>query len=207
MGKRGPKPRPSSERRGSPTGVRLPTELRQRLEVAAKKEDRSLSREIEHRLQASFGEDPKFEQLFGSFKTYWLFQQMSEAILLIENQTAKRWWKDRFTFDQMKSAIETGLEIFRPKGRSTVPKRMLREINQLPVAARVEPAKVGCEAMLIKFWSLDGLADQEADNPPRGYKILGKSHDKHAARFLGNDLVLDPMKALTKLKRHGARRP
>ncbi len=206
MGKRGPKPKSPSERRGSPTGVRLPSILRRRLEVAAKKENMSLSREIERRLQGSFGEDPKFAQLFGSFKTYWLFQQMAKAILSIENQTGKRWWQDRFTFDQMKSAIDTGLKLFRPKGRSTIPKRMLQEAERLPAFARIDPAEVGREAMLIMFWSLRGLADQEAGNPPKGYKIPGGAYDKQAAAILGNDFALDPVKALTNLRQRRARR-
>jgi hypothetical protein len=103
--------------------------------------------------------------------------------------------------DQATSAVDIAPETFRPTGRTVVPKHMLEQAKQLPPHARIAPNKIGRQAMLINFWSLTELANQEAGVLQNGYTVLGEPEDIHAATLLGNDLVSDPMRALTKLKR------
>src|SRR5437773_51710 len=106
MGKRGPAPKPQSQRKERPTGVRLRSELRVRLEKAAAQNGVTLSREIEARLALSFEQTQKMHEMFGDQKTFRLMQQIATAVGMIQEQTKEKWWEDRFTFDLVQDAIE-----------------------------------------------------------------------------------------------------
>ena len=104
-GKRGPRPRgPYVDKRRTLT-TRITNETRERLDAAAKATDRSLSQEIEFRLEHSFLQDDADERVreavlegiydsFGEKKTFEIMRLMASMIQMVEQSTGKSWLKD-----------------------------------------------------------------------------------------------------------------
>jgi hypothetical protein len=100
-------------------------DLRRRLEEASAAHDPSLSlsQEIDRRLRLSFDSvEEKIVERFGGSDTYQLLRALSEQIKAIEKQTGRRWWRDRYTFDECQAMITENLRRLRPTGRRIVPK-------------------------------------------------------------------------------------
>ena len=70
--------------------MKVPQDLRSRLEKAAKKSGRSLTSEVGYRVERGFD----YEKLFGSEYTQILIRLIADAITLIERNTGKRWNED-----------------------------------------------------------------------------------------------------------------
>lgn len=121
MGRRGPKPKPPAERKMSrPVGVRLPLELSQRLEAAAKERNVNLSREIQDRLEESFR--------YGGWATTGLLLRIADGIAELERNHGARWWDSRFTFDECVAFINDFMNDWKPRGKSIRPKKRARDI-------------------------------------------------------------------------------
>ena len=65
--------------------LRLPPELKEKLENAAKESGRSKNAEAVYRLEKSFGEEPNIATIDKTFT----FQEMKEILERIEQQTKK----------------------------------------------------------------------------------------------------------------------
>jgi hypothetical protein len=192
MGRRGPQPRPTAEKRERPTGVRLKAELRDQLQRAADDGGVTLSREIERRLARSFEETQKMYDLFYGQKTFWLFQRIAGVVGNLEFQTKKRWWEDRFTFDLVADAITAALEVVKPKGRPIVPSHM----RNLPSPFnRERPRELGRSAMLISLFALEDIVDQ-SKHP--GYSVSTTEADDAASAYLTSVYSNDPLKLYAK---------
>jgi hypothetical protein len=127
MPKRGRPPKDEASSKSKPVSIRLTPELRTRLEAerTSAAPERSLSQEIELRIRETFDFDKSMQKLLGgSDYHYWLLRIVAEQIVSIEYHIGRQFLKDRFTFDQVKSAINTILDHFKPRGRSSPPERL-----------------------------------------------------------------------------------
>lgn len=162
-GKRGRPPIPpkdAASRRSTQIGVRLTQQLRQQLDSARcdATPERTLSKEVELRLRASFGDAAPVQALFGGPVNHWFFSKIAAQIANIERSTGERWWRDRYTFTEVGSLVRRLLGFFEPVGDGTVPKNLANVAGGLGAAlagralAEVQGALVGArqEAALRK---------------------------------------------------------
>ena len=106
----GPRPRgPFQDKRKTLT-TRITERTRKGLEEAAAAEDRSLSQEIEFRLEESFRRDREF----GGRELRGLFHMMTGAAEIIEDRTGKTFSEDVETFMAMKKAWDRLLSSYAP---------------------------------------------------------------------------------------------
>lgn len=103
--KRGRPRLPSGEKKLDAMGFRPTPKIRAKLEKAARENSRSLSREIESRLEHTFlSEDAKYDALGGEH-VYALMRLLGATVSLIEAGTGKRWQEDQETYDQVRGTI------------------------------------------------------------------------------------------------------
>jgi hypothetical protein len=125
MARRGRKPIDPAARKTAQLSVLVTPALRAALEVRAGDAGRSLGREIEMRLQHSLSVDQQIKNLgFDSPRTFRVFQAIASQIANLERfKNGRRWWEDRWVFDNMLIMIKSFLaEAYRPKGRAIPPK-------------------------------------------------------------------------------------
>ena len=93
--KRGRPSLPPGERKLASLGFRPTPEIRSSLEAAAKKNCRSVSKEVEARLDRSFLNDKAQRDALGGDDIYSLLKLLGAAAALIKSQTGKSWgdWK------------------------------------------------------------------------------------------------------------------
>jgi Arc-like DNA binding domain len=110
--------RPRGEPR-SPLTVRLPTEMRVRLEAAARKRDRTITEELVARLRSSFnrGRDEARDPATRAF--CFLFSELARRIYV--HRELPNWHFDPWLFQTFKLAIPRLLDHFRPAGEMKLP--------------------------------------------------------------------------------------
>jgi len=114
-------PKDPEARKSAPIGIRLPPDLRHRLDDERKKAEpeRSISQEIELRLRQSLEQPRRFRDK----RIYDLALMIEEGIVdYIQPATRQNCWKDPYTFDQVKKLIDEFLKFLRPEGKRIVPK-------------------------------------------------------------------------------------
>jgi hypothetical protein len=122
MAVRGRPRKDQADRKSVPLGVRVTPALHDRLEAARAESGRTLSQEMEARLRLSFEDNQRAQERFGGPTNYWLFQWIARGIAIIEQQTGRRWWEDRYTFDECRALIDEIWGFFKRPGRRVVPK-------------------------------------------------------------------------------------
>jgi hypothetical protein len=122
MGKRGPQPKGEFSGKTQVFSTRIRPDLREAIELAARKSGRSISQEVESRLRRTFIEDDKIEAAFGNRRNYLI---MRAAAIAIEWQVHpsreseegyEAWLNDPHRFDNVLKTITAVLEKFRPTG-------------------------------------------------------------------------------------------
>ena len=108
--RRGRPPLPPEEGRRWTLNTRTTLELRTRLEAAAKASGRSLSHEIEIRLQESVMKDDFFKNTGG----YDLVRYLALGIEMVERQTGKSWNEDSATKVAVKKSLVTLFDDYGP---------------------------------------------------------------------------------------------
>ena len=114
-------------------GLRVPEDLRERVEYAAKLSGRSLNAEILERLEQSF----RAEDRLGG-PTLSTIVEILAAVMNATGQRAAgikaseimdpdRWLDMPYPYDQAKGAAIAFLESFKPQGKIVVPKRSVAE--------------------------------------------------------------------------------
>jgi hypothetical protein len=133
MARRGRPSKPEADRKSEPISIRLTPGLRDRLEKERTKVEppQTLSQEIEARIRESFELDGSIHQFLGGYDYhYWLLRVIAELIVLIEHELGRKFVNDRFTFDQVKLAINTILDRFEPGGISSPPELLTRILDE-----------------------------------------------------------------------------
>ncbi len=105
--KMGRPPLPPDKRRGASMGFRPTPTIRAELEKAARANGRSMSHEVEARLERSFVE-------FGKEETFLVARLLANAIQTIEAVTGKNWMDDPEAHRQTQEACKIILDSFRP---------------------------------------------------------------------------------------------
>ena len=135
----GPRPRGPfvGKRKTFPT--RITEETRAGLEAAAAASDRSLSQEIEFRLEQSFAEEESRSFIatvaargvyasFGRDDIFLVARLLANTIQRIEAVTGKIWMDDPEAYRQTQEACKTILEAFRPPaGKRPIPTDLISE--------------------------------------------------------------------------------
>ncbi len=104
--KRGRPKKSAEERRGYSLSANITDELKGKLDTAAKSSGRSLSHEVEFRLEMSFEHDEfkrlsdgKSEHVVGDPGAQKLLATLGSAAGLISERNNKNWWEDPETYD------------------------------------------------------------------------------------------------------------
>jgi hypothetical protein len=118
MGKRGPSAKGEFGDKSAVLSTRISAELRAALEASVERTGLTLSREIEHRLRRTFGDEEKIEAVFGSERNYRLMQMAALALQQawnVENPDAD-WLDDPVAFEIAIRTVNRILEAVRPPG-------------------------------------------------------------------------------------------
>jgi hypothetical protein len=118
-------PKAETEKKGAQLSIRIPADLRARLEAARRESATSvsLSHEIETRLRRSFEDrEQEVKDRFGGQTNYWLFLIIANRIRVLESFTQDRWWRDPYTHQQVKILITTMFDFFKPAGQARKPR-------------------------------------------------------------------------------------
>lgn len=107
--------------------TRITSALRTRLDEAADETGRSLSQEIEFRLEQSFANDKATYEAFGGKHVYALMTLLGSAVSLIESGTGKKWRDDQGTYHQVKVTIDKLLYGLSPTSAGKRDDKMLLE--------------------------------------------------------------------------------
>jgi hypothetical protein len=91
-------------------------DLRTKLEEEKRKTGHSLSQIIEHRLRATFAEDARIEDQFGSRQNYAIMRIAAMALELDEKAADGNWLSDPVLFDRALRTVVATLEALRPSG-------------------------------------------------------------------------------------------
>jgi len=115
--KRGGQPKPAEERKRNNLTFRARDQLKADLEAAAEYSGRSVSEEIEYRLQRSFVEDEQIANTFGDRRTYRVFQICATAtrVLFNPDDESKSWLDDPRLFDSVIETVNRILGALRPR--------------------------------------------------------------------------------------------
>jgi hypothetical protein len=107
-------------RRNRRSSHRITEPTRRGLEQAARVNDRSLSQEIELRLERSFAVEEAVEkeknQAHGGAFTHLVATAIGVVMASVEAKTGKSWHKDDSTFHEVEQAVFLLLRAFRPIG-------------------------------------------------------------------------------------------
>jgi predicted DNA-binding protein len=160
--RRGRPPKSEATRKSEPVSIRLTPELRARLdeERMSDKPSRTLSQEIEMRIEESFYFDNRLKQLLGGADYYYfLLRILAQQIAFIEHQTGRRFVEDPFAFDQVKAAIDTILDHFKPPGPLSPPEHLTSVIDERSITL------LGKRAALLALAQLEIAKMSSGDLP------------------------------------------
>jgi hypothetical protein len=155
--------------------TRITPKTRADLERAAQKSGRSLSQEVEHRLDDSIRRDRE-----RAHKRH--VRTLAKAVALVtervEGATEKRWLDDTFTGDALRHALEFLVFHFAPHEALEVPAKVEAAAAKVPPASRdrcLTPIEVGQhEAGWVISWiemDLDQGGRLSRTSPPPGYHV------------------------------------
>lgn len=155
--KRGPgrptKPPRPGER--NPLGLRVTAEVKERLERAARESGRSISQEVEMRLERSFAADEHLYERFGGRDVYFLASLIGRVALAVKPAPEARWIDDADGAAVIRAAADMILGALAPV---TPPRSRPDEIED---RARLHAASV-----------LASGAVADARSPPGGRRTL-----------------------------------
>lgn len=133
-----PKKEPKQGER-NPLGLRVTAKLKKDLEAVATKSGRSLSHEIEFRLEQSFTEESAIVRAFGDERSYRLARLLFGTKDLIEAMHERSVFEDYETFLAASVAMEELLERFAPEPGSGFEDRTAKAmIDQQEYAASMK---------------------------------------------------------------------
>ena len=140
-GKRGVRPRgPYADKRKTLT-TRITNKTRENLDAAAKATDRSLSQEIEFRLERSFLQDEADERVreavlegiydsFGGEKKFGVMRLKASMIQMVEQYTGKSYFEDPHTNIRANAMMAEADNLYGPAKTDEVPNIMLAGVQK-----------------------------------------------------------------------------
>ena len=114
LARRGRPPLAETEGKRSVLNARVTRETRQRLQEAAANSGRSLSQEIEFRLERTFAQDDARYEDFGGEIHHRFFRVLADTGQIIGDQSGRDWFEDGEAYDQWIAAVALLLGQFRP---------------------------------------------------------------------------------------------
>ena len=147
---RGRPPIKAGEAKRSSFNTRLRTEVKDRLSVEASNSGRSLSEEIERRLERSFEAEKRADEIadtarqdchaaFGGKGRYHIFQMIADVVADVEEATEEHWLADQTAVERTKSAIVAVIEGLGPKAPTRSPRSALSHY----AAGKPAPSEIG----------------------------------------------------------------
>jgi len=191
--RRGPKPRGPFVGKRRTLTTKITEATRKRLEEAAAETDRSLSQEIEFRLEGSFLDEDSRNREYGGKALRALFKVLSGLTEAIEDRTGKSWDKDRDTYlgvftawidiiDSWKPAA-SATDLKKSEKRQRESEKLLNEGKAL-VEAYPEPFEYPPQGVLINYTPEE--ESEFEDSKAQHLRDLMESNEKweaHKRRF------------------------
>lgn len=174
--KPGSPPRDGSENKSEQLSVRVRGSLRDELEREAKRNGRTLSREIQHRLAQSLTEKKRLH--LETDQTFWLGFLVRQVANRLDLHTGKSWRRDRYTFNALDTGLKIVLSEFTPDGDVAIPDRIAADMKRLEKALPDLPTE---HKQFQKpeglGWAIAlGLIDQVKDTPAPPVKTAPNEH-------------------------------
>lgn len=166
----GRKPQGEFSQLTSPFSLRMPDDLRNQLEAAAKKSGRSASQELLKRLNSSFVRDRDIERDPAMRALCFLIAEAANLVAgpFTFNEESKtetpqfNWRSDPFFYRAFKIAVSRILDALEPKGEIGPPKIQINFSPQPGIATQTEANSVAA-LLMQSFSSPEARADYAAD--------------------------------------------
>ena len=123
--------KPTGDGKRHPLNMRTTRETRERLEATAAANGRSLAQEVEARLERSFAQDQRLEDVFGSADLFGLLRAVGTAMdaagksagfMSTRSPAGARGWIDHpYAYDQALQVAVRVLDALRPLGAIELP--------------------------------------------------------------------------------------
>ena len=135
--------RPPGRAKPKLLSVRVSQQMRDLLAEAAWKNGRTLSAEVEARLDDSLGRYRKFRATLPP-RIKGLADAVVFAVSVIENATGRLWNEDQYTSGHLARSIERIIAEYTLPGKSTIPPKVLKEATR-HIAGDAYPTHLGEE--------------------------------------------------------------
>src|SRR5262245_61579623 len=122
--------RPPGGTKGSVLSVRITPEMRTRLERAARKNKRRLSREVEARLDYTLGRYHRLKVERRPPHIMALSDAVAVAARVMEETTGRAWNKDQYTSQHLARVICAVITHFTQAGEVTIPPKVIEEAKR-----------------------------------------------------------------------------
>lgn len=175
--------------------TRITSELRSALDREAKRNNRSLSQEVEQRLRQSIDQPKQQGKILGAPHNPAFASIVARLAANIELVTGENWRKDAFSFQALKSAIEFAFSKLAPNGPVRVPARIKQTavgLNSSQSEQFFKPDGVAL-AVALGFWDQLEIIEMPPLNHPRNVYYAEESYSLPNIR---RDLDLKPRKGI-----------
>ena len=140
--------------------MRMSDSMRDRIKAAATAAGRSVTQEIETRLERSFQE----ERSMGGPEANLAARMLSSAIGLIEDEMGKAWVKDRLTWEAVSAALHNILGLYKPRIDDNVYEGGRESLDVLTrTALEADELNRRVKGLQDAYW---GIWMPETDAPP-----------------------------------------
>jgi hypothetical protein len=164
----GRKPRGEFRGKSATLATRIMPSTRAALDRAARENERSLSQEVEYRLQLSIGDDRKNRRQH--------IRALGEAVMLVarfvERATEKRWNEDAFTGEALRCGVEFLISHFAARGTPITPRSVEETVARRPGAGEayrspsgLGETESGRVITLIESWAFRSLDEIVQGHP------------------------------------------
>ena len=134
---------PGTQKEPEPVvAARLSPKTRKLLETEARRNKRTLSREVEARLDYAFGRYQKFKVEGRPPHIMALSDAVAVAARVMEETTGRPWNKDQYTSEHLARLICAVMADFTQPGEVTIPKKLSRKLSAI-LPATLTPLSLG----------------------------------------------------------------
>lgn len=157
--KRGRPRKPDGEKRRNNVTIRMRDDVKRRMEEGAYSEGRSLSEEVEARIEGSLSREDDLVERFGGIGQYRWMLLLAATLQMVEKSTGEKWDEDAHTNALARGAIEECVDRFSPKH----PERgLLKELSARSEGAVI--AKAGLDGFFAGVRGEEEKRQREGKN-------------------------------------------